>query len=91
MIVHVLKVVGVPIEFVHDGGNVVFDVDAEVIHVDFQPFLSQYVGEDVIHEYLKCGGALQNPKNLSMKGFPSLSGYIANISWAGNLMEKVIF
>ena len=39
-------------------GNVVFGVDAEVIHVDFQPFLSQHVGENVIHECLKHGGSI---------------------------------
>ena len=39
-------------------GNVVFSVDAEVIHVDFQPFLSQHVSKDVIHECLKRGGSI---------------------------------
>ena len=43
-------------------GNVVFSVDAEVVHVDFQPFLSQHVGEDVIHECLEHGGSIAESK-----------------------------
>ena len=38
--------------------NVVFSVDAKVVHVDFQPFLPQHVSEDVIHECLKHGGSI---------------------------------
>ena len=39
-------------------GNVVFGVDAQVIHVNFQPFLPQHVGENVVHECLRCGGSI---------------------------------
>ena len=46
-----------PSAFVMEG-NIVFSVNAKVIHVDFQPFLSQHIGEDVIHECLKCGGGI---------------------------------
>ena len=35
--------------------NIVLHVDSQVIHVDFQPFLSQHVSKDVVHEHLKCG------------------------------------
>ena len=43
-------------------GNVVFSADAEIVHVDFQPFLSQCVGKDVIHECLEHGGSIAESK-----------------------------
>ena len=38
--------------------NIIFGVDPKIVHVDFQPLLFQHVGEDVIHECLKCGGSI---------------------------------
>ena len=46
-----------PSAFVMEG-NIVFSVNAKIVHVDFQPFLSQHIGEDVIHECLKCRGGI---------------------------------
>ena len=30
-------------------------MDAEVIHIDLQPFFPKHVSEDMVHERLKCG------------------------------------
>ena len=37
---------------------VVLGVDAEVIHVDLQPFFPEHVGEDMVHKCLECGGCI---------------------------------
>ena len=36
-------------------GEVIFSVDADVIHINLQPFFHYHVGEDVVHEGLECG------------------------------------
>ena len=38
--------------------EVVFGVDAKVVHVDFQPFLPQHISKDVIHKCLEHGGSV---------------------------------
>ena len=35
-------------------GKVVFGVDTNVIHINFQPFFYYYVGKDVVHKGLEC-------------------------------------
>ena len=35
-------------------GKVIFDVDTDVVHVNFQPLFSYHVGEDVVHKGLEC-------------------------------------
>ena len=41
-------------------------VNAQVVHIYFQPSFSDHVSEDVIHKGLKGGGLLQNPKNMTV-------------------------
>ena len=42
--------------------NIIFGVDPKIVHVDFQPFLSQHVSKDVIHKCLECGGSIAESK-----------------------------
>ena len=35
-------------------GKVIFGVDTDVVHVNFQPLFSYHVSEDVVHEGLEC-------------------------------------
>ena len=35
-------------------GKVVFGVDTNVVHINFQPFFCYHVGEDVVHKGLEC-------------------------------------
>ena len=37
-------------------------VDAQVIHVNFQPVLGYHIGKDMIHEGLKSGWSIAEPK-----------------------------
>ena len=37
-------------------------MDTKVIHVDLQPFLSEYVSEDMVHECLECGRCITESK-----------------------------
>ena len=37
-------------------------MDAKVIHIDFQPFIPEHVGEDMVHECLECGGCITESK-----------------------------
>ena len=37
-------------------------MNTKVIHVDLQPFLSEHVGEDMVHERLECGGCITESK-----------------------------
>ena len=43
-------------------GKVIFGVDTDVVHVNFQPLFSYHVGEDVIHEGLECRRCVAEPK-----------------------------
>ena len=38
--------------------QVIFGVNAEIIHVDLQPFFPEHVGEDMVHEHLERGGCI---------------------------------
>ena len=33
-------------------------MDTKIIHVDLQPFFSEHVSEDMVHECLECGGGV---------------------------------
>ena len=35
--------------------QVIFGVDAKIVHVDFQPFLSNHVSKNMVHKCLECG------------------------------------
>ena len=41
---------------------IILGVDPKIVHVDFQPFFSQHVSKDVIHERLECGGSIAESK-----------------------------
>ena len=43
-------------------GKVIFGVDTDVIHINFQPFFSYHVGEDVVHKGLECRWCIAKPK-----------------------------
>ena len=43
-------------------GKVIFGVDTDVVHVNFQPLFSYHVGEDVVHEGLECRWRVAEPK-----------------------------
>ena len=43
-------------------GNVIFSVDTDVIHVNFQPFFCYHVGEDVVHKGLECRQCIAKSK-----------------------------
>ena len=43
-------------------GEVIFGVDTDVIHINFQPFFHYHVSKDVIHEGLECGWHIAKPK-----------------------------
>ena len=50
-------------------------MDAEVIHVDLQPFFSEHVGEDVVHECLECGGCITESEEHDSRFEESHGGY----------------
>ena len=33
-------------------------MDTKVIHIDLQPFFSEHVSKDMVHECLQCGGCI---------------------------------
>ena len=37
-------------------------VDAQIVHVDFQPSFSDHIGEDVINKWLESGWSIAEPK-----------------------------
>ena len=41
---------------------IILGVDSHVIHVDLKPFLWKHICEDVVHEGLKGGGSVAEPK-----------------------------
>ena len=43
-------------------GKVIFGVDINVVHVNFQPLFSYHVSEDVVHEGLECRRRVAEPK-----------------------------
>ena len=43
-------------------GEVIFGVDTDVIHINFQPFFCYHVGEDVVHEGLECEWHIAKPE-----------------------------
>ena len=43
-------------------GEVVFGVDTDVIHINFQSFFHYHVSEDVVHEGLECGWCIAKPE-----------------------------
>ena len=42
--------------------EIVFGVNAHVIHVDLEPFLSNHIHTYVIHECLECMGGVREPE-----------------------------
>ena len=38
--------------------QVIFGVNAKVVHVDLQSFFPEHVGKDMVHECLECGGCI---------------------------------
>ena len=47
-------------------GKVIFGVDTDVIHVNFQPFFHYHVSEMWFMKAWNVDGALQNPKNITV-------------------------
>ena len=43
-------------------GKVVFGVDTNVIHINFQPFFRYHIGKDVVHKGLECRWCVAKPK-----------------------------
>ena len=43
-------------------GKVIFGVDTDVVHVNFQPLFSYHVSEDVVHKGLECRWCIAKPK-----------------------------
>ena len=43
-------------------GKVIFGVDTDVVHINFQPLFSYYVGKDVVHKGLECRQCIAKPK-----------------------------
>ena len=43
-------------------GKVIFGVDTNVVHVNFQPLFSYHVGENVVHKGLECRQCIAKPK-----------------------------
>ena len=43
-------------------GEVVFGVDTDVIHINFQPFFCYHVGKDMVYEGLECGWCIAKSK-----------------------------
>ena len=43
-------------------GEVIFGVDADVIHINFQPFFRYHIGEDVVHKGLECRQRAAKPE-----------------------------
>ena len=54
-------------------GYIILGVDPHVVHIYLKPLLWEHICEDVIHERLEMGGALQNLKNM-MVGSKSSMG-----------------
>ena len=43
-------------------GKVIFGVDTDIVHINFQPLFSYYVSEDVVHKGLECRRHIAKPK-----------------------------
>ena len=43
-------------------GKVIFGVDTDVVHINFQPLFSYHVGEDVVHKGLECRWCIAKPE-----------------------------
>ena len=77
-------------------------VDAEVIHIDFEPLLCDHIGENMVHEYLKRGWGIAKSKehyggfkeskggderSLPLIGFPNLDVVVPQ--QMSNLVNRV--
>ena len=43
-------------------GKVIFGVDANVVHINFQSFFCYHISEDVVHKGLECRQCIAKPK-----------------------------
>ena len=43
-------------------GKVIFGVDTDVIHINFQLFFCYHISEDVVHKGLECRQCIAKPK-----------------------------
>ena len=43
-------------------GKVIFGVDANIVHINFQPFFCYHIGKDVVHKGLECRRCIAKPK-----------------------------
>ena len=43
-------------------GKVIFSVDIDVVHINFQPFFCYHVGKDVVHKGLECRWCIAKSK-----------------------------
>ena len=43
-------------------GKVIFGVDADVVHINFQPFFHYHIGKDVVHKGLECRQCVAKPE-----------------------------
>ena len=42
--------------------KVIFGVDTNVIHINFQPFFCYHIGKDMVHKGLECRWCIAKPK-----------------------------
>ena len=43
-------------------GKVIFGVDANIVHINFQPFFCYHIGKDVVHKSLEHRRCIAKPK-----------------------------
>ena len=43
-------------------GKVIFGVDADIVHINLQPFFHYHIGEDVVHKGLECRWCIAKPE-----------------------------
>ena len=65
-------------------GKVVFGVDANVIHINFQPFFHYHISEDVVHKGLECGWCIAKPR--SFRG----CALLGDLGGDGNLINGLV-
>ena len=46
--------------------QVVFSVNAQILHVDLEPFFGNHVSKDMVHKHLKCWWSIAETKNMTV-------------------------
>ena len=70
--------------------KVTIGVNAEIIHINLQPFLSYHVGKEVVHESLEVDGALQNPKNITVGSKSPRMVMKAAFHWSSSWIQMLL-